>query len=56
MGTVLASHPGSLGFDSQQCTVVPMSVVLARGRWSQENEKFKVMLGYVVSIRPAWVT
>lgn len=49
MGTVLASHPRRPGFDSQQCTVVPKAV-------SQEEEEFKVMLGYIVSFRPAWVT
>lgn len=56
MGTVLALHPGSSGFDSQQCTVVLTAVILALGRWSQENEEFEVMLGYIVSFRPAWVT
>lgn len=56
MGTLLASHPGSPGFDSQQCTGVPKSVVLALGRWSQEKEEFKVMLGYVERFRPAWVS
>lgn len=55
MGTLLASYPGSPGFDSQQCTGLPMSV-LALGRWSQEKEEFKVLLGDVERFRPAWVT
>lgn len=26
------------------------------GRWRQKDQEFKVILGYLVSVRPAWAT
>jgi hypothetical protein len=31
-------------------------VILAPGRWRQEDQKVRVILGYLGSLRPAWAT
>lgn len=31
-------------------------IILALGRWRQQDHKFKVVLGYIPSLRMAWVT
>lgn len=31
-------------------------IILALETWRVENQKFKVTLGYIVNLRPAWAT
>lgn len=33
-----------------------MHIILALERWRQEDEEFKVILGYIVSKEAAWAT
>lgn len=33
-----------------------MPLILALGRWRQEDEEFEVILGYTVSWKPDWAT
>lgn len=33
---------------------VAIPIMLALGRWKQGNQKFKVIIGYVASLKPTW--
>lgn len=34
----------------------PIYVILALGKWQQENQKFKVIFGYAQSLTPSWAS
>jgi hypothetical protein len=32
------------------------TVITALGRWKSENQEFKIILGYIMSLRSTWAT
>lgn len=45
-----------LGLVAQHKRRVRMPTGSAVGRWTQGDQQFKVILGFIVSLRPAWET
>lgn len=59
MDIVLAQHEHSSGFNPQDCIQGAQwltSLTPALIRWGYEDQEFKVVLGYIASLWPAWAT